>query len=191
MELSKWYITLETPETSESNFDNIKKTIESIIQDEDMEFTNNPHITLDFMWIIKLESAIKKLKDIQPSINQDMINSIKSIKIWAFESFMSNKNWKRIFYLNIEWWDIFFEHIRKIWYSLQIPHLTIFETNSVSSEDQVNDILQKLNTSPELNNYIRRLFLDKDNIYLRNKTEWKESEIIEVLKLGFPDSSLI
>lgn len=191
MELSKWYITLEIPETSEKIFDNIKKTITSIIQDTDIEFTNNPHITLDFMWITKLENAIKRLKDIQTNMNQDIVNSIKNITIWNFESFMSNKNWKRIFYLNIEWWDIFFEHIRKFWYSLQIPHLTIFETNNVYSDDQLDNILQRLNSSSELTNYIRRLFLDKDNVYLRNKPKWKESEIIEVLKLGFSDSGLI
>lgn len=69
--------------------------------DEDIEFTNNPHITLDDIENIELKNVIQKIKHSQTNIHQDIIDSAKNIEIGKFESFISNKNGKKIFYLNI------------------------------------------------------------------------------------------
>ena len=183
MELNKSYITLEIKDQNKNTFEHIKKSIVKIIAQNDIEFTWQPHITLDFIWTTTLDSALQKLQWLKSKLKNNIIADINTLHIGKIKSFVSNSNGRNIFYLEIIWWNIFFDFLQKNWYSIEIPHISIFEMNHQHSTYTIERIVRELNNDQELNSHIQNILINTEDIYLKNKPIHKQAEIIDILKL--------
>lgn len=182
--LTKASITLELQESNSEYFATLKNEVRRIVEGIALEFTNAPHITLDLLWVVEIQTAVDKLFSLKDSLNHSILADVRTIRIWSFQTFISNRNWKKIFYLEVEWGKEFFALLRLHGYSIQTPHMTIFDTHNDLSPEQSQAIVDNLNASSKLKEILQWFLLNLEKLFLRNKRGWHELEIIETLQMG-------
>lgn len=180
--LVKSFITLDLESPFEWILENIYREILSeFCSSCDLEFVDNLHITLDNIWLKELRMAVLKLERL--IIKRSELKSAWAIKIWGINSFISNTNWRRIFFLEIEWSESFFECIKECWCSLNIPHITLFEMDNNLSNEEIEGMLIRLNNNPILKNLINQLIVNNSIIYLKCRTKDRTLKTVWALRL--------
>ncbi len=179
----KWaHITLEVSIPHKSR-EIIYEAIYNLLQNGGIQFTQQLHITLDYIGRSIDIHAINKLNSIK-SLNMNMLaQQVKTISLWKINSFVSDRDSQRVFYIEVLWGEQFFDALRTQWYNITTPHVTIFTCRNLYSDREVNEILKRLNSNQRVIDALATARVDKSSVALkaRGQTEMNKHEIKELL----------
>lgn len=130
-----------------------------------------PHLTLDYLRSIHIE--LLESLTFWTRVTLLLINKPKDaslITLWTPSHLISNITKENIFFLPAEINNWLFWHLQHQWYSIWIPHVTIFKWKNLT-EGQINKTLESINNIIPSN----WLVMNTKEVFFHGKTEdWEE-----------------
>lgn len=190
-DLSGSYIWMTFDSGHRTEYGMIHRDLGPFLREAPHKFSSQFHLTLNYLWEIKEDHWIQNLSIARDKLSPNAIEDAKNLRLWKCESFVSDKSWKLIVYVSIEWGELFFQELRNLGYGVNVPHMSIVEIDDPNFPGLAK-MLDFMNNNEDFKERISilNMALVRHKLFLVAKFPWVKSvmwmtarRLIEILAL--------